>query len=267
MARMANTMLVRIVAIAAGEHALPIEQVRIHAKGIAAKAMSAGRSVAYTATGRMAWIADANRIGRIVVRARRHAASIGHEQRKHATTACARAIVRMARDAVGRAILLLTAGAVAARARRGRRVTSVAPTSTLIARATGTADNIRAQIVSIHVDINPERAGDDARHAHAIGRDAEERREVAHKVVAIEEVFSRHLDAEREHDSVDGLDLDARDATAKQHVNLVLPRRVHIRAARIGDLRFARREVVKVVGEHPVLQRQDLGAVVVHLQL
>jgi hypothetical protein len=83
----------------------------------------------------------------------------------------------------------------------------------------------------------------------------------------VEELLDRHLDAKRQHKLVNRLDLNAGHAATDQHVQLLLPLRIGVRATRVADQRLAHGEVVLVVGEHVCLHGRLELILVVYLEL
>ena len=110
-----------------------------------------------------------------------------------------------------------------------------------------------------HVDI--ERAGHDLGDAHAVLGGAEDGGEVAREVVRVEYVFGGELEAERQHHKRHLPEHDpAMWPAADDDVELLLPRRVGIGAARVVDGGLAHREVERVRRRHVRLERRHQAA-------
>ena len=160
-----------VITVAAREQALTVAKVRVRAKRVTLQAVRARRTVARAAAIGVARMANACRIGGVVVRACRHApAKVRVEQRQGATAARARAVTAETREAVRRASGLHAAHAISTGAdgRRRRGPSSGAHAAALIAMAMRSADDVRADILRIDGHVDGERARDDPRHAHAI---------------------------------------------------------------------------------------------------
>jgi len=63
-----------------------------------------------------------------------------------------------------------------------------------------------AGLLGDHLDLGLDGARNDLGHLHAVGGDTEERRQVAHEVLGIEELVDTHLEADTERDCVHCLD-------------------------------------------------------------
>ena len=106
-------------------------------------------------------------------------------------------LVRLARRAAVDAVGLMRALAVPALALSWRHPSVAADADARMAAPVRAArHDAVARVDSINLHVDNLRAGDNLRNTHAVLRDAEEGGKVAHEVVRVEEILSRHLEAQ-----------------------------------------------------------------------
>ena len=257
-ARVAHARLVGVVILRALEHTLAIVQEGVHSDVVARRALvrvRPGARCARLVTGAASALypvatrpfhqhelagGAGGRTRAILehVRQRRIADEAAHIVEVHlAVVGALIPTVEAGRAEEARAVAadLGTALTLAARlAVGGRRPSLLADAFALGAGAVQATRRHRvAQVGLLHVEVEVERSGDNLGDAHALRRDAKEGGEVARHVVAVEEILGGHLDAEAELDLAHCADLEAGEPPAQRNVDLTLPARVSVRAARV----------------------------------